>query len=268
MNYREIRGKFAKKVPRGSPACGNRLGSIWPRRAVRVGAEGPVTREATASRCARVPKGSKAHWAMGCRGERHLLGSMGPGRAEVSPGRLHARQHGAGFQGRHTPLVAGPAAMTVVWEGSWGGAGTPRSKRDETADVSIGGPGLDAHRFAKGRRGCNGERASGFPLPRWCCHTAHILRAERGTSLTWALRNLWVSFEPGQPRSSSHTHRPTSSCAWPLEHKLLGKEVLPAIGLSFAVLTRGRTAVMQPDVIGWGGLKAIAGAILTAKIGS
>lgn len=71
-------------------------------------------------------------------------GRRGPGESRSLPGRLHARKHGAGFQGRHTPLVAGPAAITLVWEGSWGGAGTPRSKRDETAHVSIGGPGLDA----------------------------------------------------------------------------------------------------------------------------
>jgi hypothetical protein len=105
-----------------------------------------------------------------------------------------ARRHGSkelerswpmGSKGaRQSPLVMGlsgehegsygpyaTAARCSGW-GPWGGAGTARLKRDETATFRLAKCRLDAG-IATNRRGCNGEQASaGSP-----CQDARYYRA-------------------------------------------------------------------------------------------
>jgi len=63
------------------------------------------------------------------------------------------------------------------------------------------GPG-----HAIGRRGCNGERASGFPLPRWCCMTTHILRSALFLSL-FCLTNCLTCHSDGVMNRSGGSRR-------------------------------------------------------------
>lgn len=170
----------------------------------------------------------------------------GPGRAEVTLGRVQARKPGAEFQGRDSPLRRDPTGNDVWLGGFSGRARRPILARDETAGVFF----MVRCRW----RGKSPSPASGFqgaamrPLIDGC-------RESRSLPRVIKRRNVWMAqlrldaekmrHEPEGMQRGTRSGVPLAKIAGTTPH-ILHSAFCPMVSIKLAVMNRRTTDGEDP----------------------
>jgi hypothetical protein len=125
----------------------------------------------------------------GFEGAQNALRRWGPGERRILPS-VVSRRESLGRVPRAAHAFRLRSNGNHVWSG-WGlgeWAGTPFPERDETADVSLARFEARCRGSAMSRRGCNGERAAGFPCQDCGYYPAHLAQSTKHHSCTECYR--------------------------------------------------------------------------------